>query len=280
MTSGLHWVRTLLRDPRTKDEVAFYVHLRAKRNVDYESLIKDPSSLPLSTPLQVEHKLRDLIKQHLPKIIKNKDIKNLFDVKADHQKVPLIKDLSKMKPFNPKLANKLFSLSNFGLQEKYISKFSGARSIQKATVDHYNSEADVLQSVRDMETVNSSYISCKRKETKALELLKPQEDICLTQLAQDLRDSMWGLNLEGITMPAQQEQTGLYRWEDVPKVWAPHAVLLMVDDSVNQGCGYTRGKHTPYYGSATKMRVRRAPLQVLEVGNIVSSIKQLMEIRG
>lgn len=41
----------------------------------------------------------------------------------------------------------------------------------------------------------------------------------------------------------------------------------------------TRGSRTPYYGSATRMRVRRAPMQVLEVGNIVSFVKQLMVLR-
>ncbi|KAF5190064.1 RNA-dependent RNA polymerase, partial [Thalictrum thalictroides] len=99
-------------------------------------------------------------------------------------------------------------------------------------------------------------------------------------MAQKLRDTMWGLNMEGITMPTQQEQTKLYRWSEIPHEWASRAILVMVDESVNHNPLLTRGRHTPYYGSATKMRVRRAPMQVLEVGNIVSSLKQLMEIKG
>jgi len=91
---------------------------------------------------------------------------------------------------------------------------------------------------------------------------------------------MWGLNVEGITMPAQQEQTGLYRWSDVPSQWASRAILVMVDQSVNDNPHITRGNHAPYYGSTTKMRVRRAPIQVLEVGNLVSSLEQLMELKG
>ncbi|KAL4125915.1 hypothetical protein QTP88_010152 [Uroleucon formosanum] len=81
-------------------------------------------------------------------------------------------------------------------------------------------------------------------------------------------------------MPSQQEQTKLYRWNEVPMEWASRAILVMVDESVSESPLTTRGRHTPYYGSATKMRVRRAPMQVLEVGNVVSSLKQLMEIKG
>lgn len=56
-------------------------------------------------------------------------------------------------------------------------------------------------------------------------------------------------------------------------------MLVIVDDSVNSNPITTQGKNTPYYGSAAKMRVRRAPMQVLEVGNLVSSLKQLMEFK-
>lgn len=89
---------------------------------------------------------------------------------------------------------------------------------------------------------------------------------------------MWGINLEGITMPAKQEVTRTYRWEDIPIKWAPHSILFIVDDRINHNCHLTRRNHTPYYGFATKMRTRRASMQVLEVGNIVSYIKHLMEI--
>lgn len=87
---------------------------------------------------------------------------------------------------------------------------------------------------------------------------------------------MWGINLEGITMPAKQEVTRIYRWEDIPVKWAPHSILFIVDDSINHNCHLTRRNHTPYYGFATKMRTRRAHMQVLEVENIVSTIKQLI----
>lgn len=90
--------------------------------------------MTLVTPLQSEHYLRDTIKNYLLNLIQNKSVKNLFSFDANDAKQDLIRDLTNTKPFNPRLTNKLYSLSNFGLQEKYISKFSGTRSIQQATL--------------------------------------------------------------------------------------------------------------------------------------------------
>lgn len=208
-----------------------------------------------------------MIREHLPQIIKNRAVRNLFDIKANQQKQLLLGDLVRMHPFNPRLVNKLYSLSNFGLQEKYISKFSGARSIQQATISKWKNETDVLASVKSVESGNSDYISKKRSGDELQRRLLAQ-DLCITELAQELRETMWGLQLEGITMPAQQEQTMLYRWNEIPLAWAPRAVLLIVDATVNNNCQVTRGAHTPYYGSATRMRVRRAPMQVMESGTL------------
>lgn len=131
---GLHWVGTLYTNPSTREAVENLVTLKEKYKIDYETLIKEPLSLPVTTPLQSEHCPRDMLKKHFPRIIKNRAVRNLFDFHADTQKILLVNDLVAMRPFNLRLANKLYSLSNFRLQEKYLSKFSGARSIQQATI--------------------------------------------------------------------------------------------------------------------------------------------------
>lgn len=180
-----------------------------------------------------------------------------------------------MSPFNARFVIKLYTLSNFGLQEKYISKFSGARSIQQATITAWDNEKEVLESVQSVEATTSDHLK-NRQPSDTLKTTIYRQGTFNTLLAQILHDSMWGLPIEGITMPAQQEQTGLYRWEEIPLAWAPHAVLIIVNSAPH----ITRGAHTPNYGSATNMRVRRAPISVLEIGNIVSSLKQLMKLRG
>lgn len=116
-------------------------------------------------------------------------MKNLFDFAAEKAKGRLIRDLIKTTPFNPRLANKLYSLSNFGLQEKYISKFSGARSIQQATLTDWKNEKDVLDSVGRVEAMNSLHISHKERSQYLSDLLV-SSNTCIIGTIQELRDTM------------------------------------------------------------------------------------------
>lgn len=65
---------------------------------------------------------------------------------------------------------------------------------------------------------------------------------------------MWGLHIEGVTMPAQQEQTEVYRWEYVLLKLAPYTILFIVDDTISPNGHLKRGIRTRYYESATRMR--------------------------
>lgn len=81
---------------------------------------------------------------------------------------------------------------------------------------------EVLTSVQDVEGLTSHMMEEKPRQSLLFSLFGG-ENSCLTHLAQTLRDDMWGLNLEGITMTSQQEQTGLYKWNDVLLNWASRA---------------------------------------------------------
>lgn len=50
LTTGLHWLRTLINRGSTCLAAEEMVHLIRKGRVDYESLVKDPTSLPLAPP--------------------------------------------------------------------------------------------------------------------------------------------------------------------------------------------------------------------------------------
>jgi len=84
--------------------------------------------------------------------------------------------------------------------------------------------------------------------------------------------------MEGITMPPQQEQTRVMPWESIPSNLIDRAILIKEQNNPPLSKTTTRGKYTPYFGSITRIRARRATLQVIEVGNLVSSLKQLMEM--
>jgi len=81
-------------------------------------------------------------------------------------------------------------------------------------------------------------------------------------------------------MPPQQEQIKVVPWETIPSHVIIRAILIKEQSNTPLSKTTTRGKYTPYFGSITRVRARRATLQVIEVGNLVSSLKQLMELHS
>lgn len=129
--------------------------------------------------------------------IVNKEIKPLFNLDADREQEILVKDLSSIKLCNPRLFNKLYSLSNIGLQEKWAGMFANTRSIQQTAFKRWSSELEVITTVKHLEKRYSTYLRTKQ----AANLTELREATCVTIYTQELRERSWGTQMEGITMP-------------------------------------------------------------------------------
>ena len=202
-------------------------------NPDFLSLIKDPQSLPLRIPRQPENYIREIVRAGLSDIIINRDIKPLFTLDTTMARSQLVKDLSSIKSCNPKLTNKLYASSNLGLQEKWIGKFSNySRSIQQTAVDVWVDEREVVFSIRTMEDNYAMYLQNKRGDR---EIGKGIRNIqCVTKYAQLQREQLWGIEMEGITMAAPQEQAVLVPWNALTIDMIPYSILISGDHCPNQ----------------------------------------------
>jgi len=198
----------VLRDLLTNNpDLRHYVPLRIRRNPRFEQLIKDPLSLPLSTPQMPEGSIRDTIKEHMPTFIQNKAVKPLFTASTEHAKELLISDLSRLVPCNPRLLHQVFANSSIGLQEKIIGTFASTASIVRMALNDWTNELEVYQHVKDLEKdVWSSLL--QRNEYPVL----PKTWTCSTKLAQHLRTSSWQRNIEGTTMPPFMEMLRVTSW--------------------------------------------------------------------
>lgn len=107
--------------------------------------------------------------------------------------------------------------------------------------------------------------------------MSPEGIYCVTLIAQKMRERIWKLHIEGITMPPQQEQTKLHVWKKIPESLWKNTILIQIKktDEDKYTC---RGPYNPYFGSHTGQRARKAPLQVIEVGSLISSIRMLLEL--
>ncbi|CAB3229914.1 unnamed protein product [Arctia plantaginis] len=275
LTCALHLVRTLLQSPRHRQHMLRIAITRMK-STDPTMLIKDPQSLPLILPRQPENYLKSKIAEGLPSIIKNKELTPLFSPTMEENKKRLVSDLMAIRPCNPKLMSKLMTLSNVGKQEALVNKFSSTRSIQNVACREWSSETEVLRDVRAMERTMMDHILSRGVDPV---LFHVGPGTCLTQLAQKLRETGWGIQLEGVTMPAQQEQAQVCKWDNVPLEMYDKTISLMVEGDSTQDWNLTRGPVPPYIGAPTRIRAKRQPLQEMESYSFTQSLSQALQLR-
>nr|UHR49719.1 MAG: RNA-dependent RNA polymerase [Hangzhou Nyamivirus 1] len=276
LTCSLHLVRTLMKSPRHREHILRVATTRV-RNPDPAMLIKDPQSLPLHMPRQPENYLKEKIAEGLPKIIVNKELKPLFAEEVEGHKTSLIGDLMAIRPCNPKLLSKLLTLSNVGKQEALISKFSSTRSIQNIACREWSSEIQVLKDIAGMENTTLSHILSRGSDVR-LSLMN--DNMCLTAYAQELREVSWGIPLEGVTMPAQQEQAQVCLWDKVPLDMYDYAISLSTEGAPGTAWDLDRGPVPPYIGAPTRIRAKRQPLQEMESYSFTKTLSQALQLRS
>lgn len=70
------------------------VSIKGQTNPDFETLVKDPQSLPIDMPIQPENYLKDKVKEGLSGYIKNKDVLPLFTLDSEEKKRQIIESLN------------------------------------------------------------------------------------------------------------------------------------------------------------------------------------------
>ncbi|CAG5000824.1 unnamed protein product [Parnassius apollo] len=201
----------------------------------------------------------------------------IFGTKADEEEERLKRDLLSINPVCPKLLCKLWQLSNIGHREKVISKFSTSRSIQQVSMTVWIDEKALLETVKTLEIRTCRYYM-KVKHSGFSKMLEHAE--CVTILAQKLREWLWELPLEGITMPTPCDKVLIVPWNTLSEEAVPSSIMVIWSGEAHRDCFHERGPKTPYIGSQTQTRTRKAPLQVIEVGPLIESIKTILELRS
>jgi len=138
-------------------------------------------------------------------------------------------------------------------------------------LNDWTNELEVYQHVKSLEKDVWSFLLLRNDHP-----VLPIVWNCSTQLAQNLRTKYWQRNIEGTTMPPFMEMLRVTPWT-VDEVTS-RTILIYAKELPTRQMFYARGD-LPYYGSLTQKRLKRSPIQILEVGNKVSAIKILTEIK-
>lgn len=81
-------------------------------------------------------------------------------------------------------------------------------------------------------------------------------------------------------MPTPGDKKVLIPWEQIKEEQVPSSIMIGWTGAPQHNCFFVRGPKTPYIGSQTKVRTKRAALQVLEVGSMVENIKTILELKS
>ncbi|KAJ2954234.1 hypothetical protein O0L34_g2479 [Tuta absoluta] len=264
LSCNLHLLRTLLRSPAHSAHVRALINLTKPAHVDHLSLIKDPPSIPLNIPPQPENMIRNQVKTGLGNIIKNEQVAYLFSRDSSESEETLKQDILAITLHHPKLMNRLWQLSNLGQQEKVLGKFSSSRSIQRAALTSWVNERDLLRNITALEVRQENHLKFSGpRSDAALDALAVNR--CVTRFTQGLREMLWDMPLEGITMAPMQELIDVAPWETLSTEDVKSAIYVECHAGDGANMQMTRGPCTPYIGSQTKLRARRSALQVMEV---------------
>lgn len=101
------------------------------REIDKRNLINDPHSIPIERPNDASHLISDSISKTLPKIVVNRDIKQLVNPSLRDSGENYKSQLLNLKPLYPDIVSDLFDLTPAGLYQKTLKRFSMTRTIEK-----------------------------------------------------------------------------------------------------------------------------------------------------
>lgn len=133
----------------------------------------------------------------------------------------------------------------------------------------WKDEKSLLTTINALKTRTAHYYLRKKNRPFTASL---DECSCVTRLAQQLRETIWGLHLESITMPTPWDKIVLISWTQLTEDLVPSFIMVGWSETPDINCFFTRGPKTPYIGSQTRVRAKRAALQIMEVGSMIENI--------
>lgn len=241
--------------------------------VSFAALVRDPYNIPVSSLPDAESKIRRLIEDNLPGLIRNEDIKPLFSDVAGRIEKELINDLLQLRPPSLKLMSSIFQYSNIAQREKSISRFQSSTSVNNLICSNMSLahlHNDAKQS--DIQLLKRFLSKTRHNFIKDMNL-----DSCPTRLMTELRKRITGLDLQTPSGPPPTHQIFMKPWHETNISEIPFSIKVIVSDNAQQFL-HNRGKLPIYLGSETKIKRAKTSLEMYStdpLDRVVLSIAEL-----
>jgi len=270
LSKSIAGLRVLQGDLHEARQIISLLEMDAIYNEDpsFESLVKDPYGLPLRKPRNVDSEISELTFESLKSTTKNKDLKDLFMTADESSREAILSSIKSMTPFNPVVANDLYSCSIFGTIESIKKMFLTTQTVQRIIQDEEE------RSVHDM-IIQSAEVEILSLGTLRRLSVGKESRISSVYNSVEQARSRWsrcGVTVEGITsyLPIDFE---VYINPD-PSV---SGVRFQVQPS-SDDLYYTVGKNKPYFGSATFSKEAKHGYKIIGRSAVHSSMRKLQSI--
>lgn len=235
------------------------------QRLDLESLINDPSSIPVTKPIDQTRLIKQHLESHLPRMTKNTWLREIMVAAVGQLGDSLIKDLITTRPFYPSILADLHSCSLSGLRSDIYGRFNMTRTISSALGGMAFAREIAESSGALLSWVRYRYTNATNsKKSVAL----THEDTFDTALK--LR-SQWGLESDGMLgtnhCPLASRLTPNVSTE--PCISAiSRTPLRMLRDSV--------GIYSPNFGTNTRQKVSQHGYKITTSDDTTSTIRDLV----
>lgn len=252
-------------------------------------LYKDPYAIPHDRPKLPSAVLREFIVPILKKYAKQEDVVELINASSSQEMEGIHEALNSASVFNAKILSALYSSTPEGILQELVRKFESARSINELmvrSVGPHKSLQNLRKVIRSERRLQIWRV--KRLEGKNVSqvysychLIRP----CPTESAYNIRKTLWGREITGITMPPLQHQVVMLNaFSITDNTWVnenhfTYTISSRVDNvDDNATDHYSSGPFRPFLGYSTRNGMTEPTVHFIEKDPMLVKIKNLLDL--
>nr|WPR16559.1 MAG: RNA-dependent RNA polymerase [Millipede chuvirus] len=269
---------------------SFYVQTISPSREAFIGLLIDPYSLPIIKPSHASTILRGYITPALEHMVRNEDVKQLFELAKLGLNEQLEEALFQANVYNAKMFSAIYALTPNGLIMELVRKFETGRSILELIILRWGKRraSQMFQRVFNADKILHQYrlnlvVNGITKPTM-MELLDINSS-CPGEIASLLRSKLWGKPVESISMSPLQHQISITsRLASHEDDWACNNHFTYY---IYPPCEYMDEYHLPTYsvaniapflGYTTRLGLVQPSVHFVEKDLLLSKIKLLIEL--
>jgi hypothetical protein len=244
-----------------------------------DMLILDPFSIPLNKPANPKLKAANAVRDNLLDVTRNHDIRAMLHSGDVGAREDILKWLSEMKPFYPKVAHELYSCSPSGVVEKFSKRFTTTRTLLSlgtmcgVDVQGISTRSDLRTISWTLSSLRTSILNLPPDRYQA----KWKPNLSYIQ-AKTLRMRWTGSDQLGVTT-AHAFDLGRYSSAPVTEPISQGVVIARISELCIDPI-HSRGHSSPYLGSSTQVKTAYKSAKPVDSSPPVKDALKILSLRN